>query len=137
VTYRSFGALLVVVGLLMAVTAQAEDGTPGRAAYLKYCSACHGPEGKGDGIVSGLMQPKPSNLTVLASRNGGKFPTARVRDTIDGRTHLAAHGESGMPVWGEVFMEEKAIAQSPAQVRGKVQLIADYLATIQTQAAPE
>ena len=27
-------------------------GRAGRPLYLKYCSACHGPEGKGDGVVS-------------------------------------------------------------------------------------
>jgi mono/diheme cytochrome c family protein len=130
-TYRGAAALLMTIGLLIARPASAENANPGRAAYRKYCSACHGADGAGDGIVSGLMRPKPTNLTELAKQNGGKFPAVRVRDIIDGRTFITAHGESDMPVWGEVFTEEKAATQSDAHVRGKVQLIADYLATIQ------
>lgn len=129
---KSLGVLLITIGLL-AGTAQAEDINPGQAAYLKYCSACHGAEGKGDGVVSGAMRPKPADLTMLAKQNGGQFPYARVQNIIDGRSRLSAHGDSDMPVWGEVFTEEKAAAQSDAQVRGKVQLIASYLATIQAR----
>jgi len=130
-TYGTFGAWLMAVALLIATGARGQDGNPGRAAYLRYCSACHGADGKGEGVVSGFMRPKPSDLTALASQNGGVFPAARVREIIDGRSRLAAHGESEMPVWGEVFTEEKAAAQPSAQVRGKLQLITSYLATIQ------
>ena len=130
-TFRGAAALLMTIGLLVARTAYAENATPARAEYLRYCSACHGADGTGNGIVSGLMRPKPSNLTELAKQNGGMFPAARVRAIIDGRTPVIAHGESDMPVWGQVFTEEKAATQSDAHVRGKVQLITDYLATIQ------
>ena len=54
--------------------AGAADADPGRAAYLKYCSACHGADGKGDGVASSAMRPKPADLTQLANAHGGKFP---------------------------------------------------------------
>jgi hypothetical protein len=38
-TQESPGVRLIAVGLLSARTAHAEDTNPGRAAYLKYCSA--------------------------------------------------------------------------------------------------
>jgi mono/diheme cytochrome c family protein len=130
-THRSAILLLFGIALLTARAAYAENASPGRAAFLKYCSACHGTNGTGDGVVAGLMQPKPANLTELAKSNGGTFPAKRVRDIIDGRSFVTAHGESAMPVWGQVFTEEKAATQSDAHVRGKVQLITDYIATIQ------
>lgn len=107
------------------------EPSPGRAAYLRYCSACHGTEGKGDGVVSGLMRPKPTDLTQLARRHGGTFPALVVKDSIDGRKPFAAHGAAEMPVWGEVFTEQKSTAQPDALVRGQVQLLTEYLATIQ------
>jgi len=111
----------------------AAEANPGRAAYLKYCSACHGTTGQGDGIVSGAMRPKPTDLSQLAKAHGGKFPYVQVRDAIDGRKRIAAHGSSEMPVWGEIFGEQKAAAQPDAHIRGQVQLITDYLATIQVR----
>jgi mono/diheme cytochrome c family protein len=109
------------------------EENPGRAAYLRYCSACHGTDGRGDGVVATVMRPKPTDLTQLAKAHGGKFPYVQVRDIIDGRKRTAAHGTSEMPVWGEVFREQKAAAQPDANVRGQVQLITDYLSTIQVQ----
>lgn len=124
---------VIASGLLLADGVRAADVAPGRAAYLKYCSACHGSDGKGDGVAAFTMRPRPADLTQLAAQHGGKFPYVKVKDVIDGRKQVTAHGESDMPVWGELFTEEKAAAQSDAQVRGKVQLITDYLSSIQAR----
>jgi len=128
--------VLIVVMLTAAwVTAAhcaiAADANPGRAAYLRYCSSCHGPDGKGDGIVGTLMRPRPSDLTLLAKAHDGKFPYLQVKESIDGRRRVTAHGSSEMPVWGEIFTEQKASTQPDALVRGQVQLLTDYLSTIQ------
>lgn len=132
-THRVLATVLTAAVLVFAGSARAAEANPGRATYLRYCSACHGSEGKGDGIASGTMRPRPADLTQLAKNNGGTFPYLQVKDIIDGRKPTAAHGDSGMPVWGEVFTEEKAAAQADTHVRGKVQLITDYVATIQAK----
>jgi mono/diheme cytochrome c family protein len=132
-TTRCWAALVIAAGLLSA-PAWAQDANPGRAAYLKYCSACHGPEGKGDGIVATALRPKPPDLTRLAAAHGGKFPRMEVERSIAGRQPIAAHGETEMPVWGEIFTKEKgSTITAHAEVRGQVQLIAEYLQSIQTQ----
>lgn len=118
---------------LSAAVAAGEEPQPGRADYLRYCSACHGDDGRGDGVVSGLMQPHPIDLTQLAKQHGGTFPYLQVRESIDGRKQPHAHGDSEMPVWGEVLGGEKAMAQGDAHVRRRVQAITDYLATIQAK----
>jgi hypothetical protein len=57
-----------------------------------------------------------------------------VKDSIDGRTPIAAHGDSGMPVWGQLFAEEKgSTISAQAEVRGQVQLITDYVESIQVR----
>lgn len=130
---RSLLVCIVVTGLLSAATVvTAADMKPGQAAYRRYCGACHGLEGKGDGVVSGFMTPRPPDLTVLAKNNGGTFPTMRIIGIIDGREAVRAHGDREMPVWGEVFTQERSQAtDARAQVRGQVQEITSYLQAIQ------
>ena len=119
--------------LLLAVAASAADHA-GEAAYRRYCSACHGPDGKGDGVVSGLMTPKPTDLTQLTKANDGKFSLLDVMQSIDGRKKIAAHGDSDMPVWGEVFDQDRGQGMAAeAQVRGKVHEIATYVQSIQVK----
>jgi len=105
----------------------------GATLYGRYCSACHGQDGKGTGIVSGLMTPKPSDLTQLAKKAGGKFPFYEVMRTIDGRETVRAHGDPAMPVWGELFTTEAGPPDERDRLvaRGKVVEITEYLATIQ------
>ena len=139
--YRSVGRqpLVAVIVLCLAVSrAGAADEGGGRALYLRYCSACHGPEAKGDGLAGTVMRPAPADLTRLASRHGGEYPLELVVRTIDGRQALRAHGEPTMPVWGEVLSEELGSKdkQRPAierRVHERIFAIAEYLRTIQAQ----
>ena len=128
-------AMFASVGLVLLAGAAsgAESMKPGQADYLRYCASCHGDEGKGDGIVAGFMTPKPTDLTQLTKAHGGTYPLVAVRESIDGRKQIQAHGSSEMPVWGEVFSTEKAMAQHDAHVRGKVQGIASFVGTLQAK----
>jgi hypothetical protein len=47
--------------------------------------------------------------------NGGKFPAASVRSTIDGREAFVAHGTSSMPVWGFEFYDGSPTATASRQ----------------------
>jgi mono/diheme cytochrome c family protein len=125
-----------LVGLLLAVGATLVPGAramePGEALYLRYCGACHGPGGRGDGIAAPLMTPRPRDLTTIAQRNGGEFPMGAVLAEIDGRRTMPAHGTREMPIWGERFEAE---ASEPvlrhAEARGKLLLIAEYVRSLQ------
>ena len=125
--------LLVLVIAAGRVEARADE-TPYRAAYLKYCSACHGSEGKGDGVVSHLMRIKPTDLTQIAKEHGGEFPTVHVMQVIDGRKTARAHGDPDMPVWGEVLAAPVggAVGAEPG-ARSTVMDITEYLRSIQSQ----
>lgn len=117
--------------------AAAEQKPNGRVAeghdlYRQYCGACHGLTGEGDGVVSGLMQPPPPNLTRIASTNGGNFPFKRVMDQTDGTVALRAHGDPDMPVWGEVLAEPThQDGMRRADVQGRVFLIVKHVESIQ------
>lgn len=114
------------------VISSAAQRDQGKEAFVRYCSSCHGIEGRGDGTVSRSLKIKPADLTELQKKNNGVFPTDRVTAAIDGRTRIEAHGESKMPVWGEIF-EKRAVREKdpPASAAAKVKLIADYVATLQ------
>jgi mono/diheme cytochrome c family protein len=110
----------------------AGEADSGRALYLKYCSSCHGQDGKGNGPVSPVLKVKVPDLTTLRKNNKGVFPLARVISSIDGSRTVRGHGDPTMPVWGEVFKEElkeEKYRELTALLRTKV--IAEYIATLQ------
>jgi mono/diheme cytochrome c family protein len=102
-----------------------------RTMYVKYCGACHGPAGKGDGIAGTFMRPKPADLTQIAKKNGGKFSFEATMHVIDGTDTPRAHGDPDMPVWGEVLREQSAAPDRRADVKQKLMQITDYLRSIQ------
>jgi mono/diheme cytochrome c family protein len=123
-------ALMIL--LIAAPVLAAESDNPSKALYLRYCGACHGPEGKGDGIAGTFMRPKPADLTQIARKSGGTFPFAQVMDVIDGRNTVRAHGDPDMPVWGELFRDQSTWDMARrAEVRGKIMVITDYVRSIQ------
>src|SRR5690348_9044109 len=88
--------VLALLASLPSSVRAAANREPGRSLYVRYCAACHGPEGKGDGLVGTFMRTKPADLTAIAARHGGEFPTEHVVQVIDGRDILRAHGEPAM-----------------------------------------
>ena len=123
-----------VIACLGTVAARAADDGPNKATYLRYCGACHGREGKGDGVASSLMKPGPTDLTQMAKQNGGEFPYVRVMETIDGRMTVRAHGDPDMPVWGEIFADRTtADAAGRAETRRKLMAITDHIRSIQVK----
>ena len=129
--------ILLLLGVLATLgpgaKARAADvENPGKAMYQKYCGACHGPTGKGDGIVATFLRPKPTDLTQLAKQNHGEFPSQRTIEQIDGRTAVRAHGDPEMPVWGDVLSERMAdTLERRVMVRGTTAVITEYLRSIQ------
>jgi mono/diheme cytochrome c family protein len=137
---RITGRILLAAALALLSTGTAAPGraeqplaSQGAALYGRYCSACHGSDGRGTGIVSGLLNPKPADLTKLAKKAGGKFPFYEVMRIIDGRETVRAHGDPVMPVWGEMFARESGPPNERARLvaRGKVVEITEHLARIQ------
>jgi hypothetical protein len=126
---------LLMAGLVLcagSLSARAADDDPNKAAYVRYCGACHGPGGKGDGVASSFMRPAPIDLTQIAKKNGGEFPFMRVMETIDGRATVRAHGDPQMPVWGEIFAKEASRPETKrAEIQGKVMAITEYIRSIQ------
>jgi mono/diheme cytochrome c family protein len=131
------GAALVGCSLDGADTAP-PSSTESRAAmgherFLAYCAACHGAGALGDGPVAASLVQRPADLTRISERAGGVFDAPAVAGFIDGRSRIAAHGPSDMPVWGRRFDDRTSTAVSD-ETRldpGTIYLIVEYLRTIQ------
>lgn len=121
-------ALLVVVGT--AGAALADDA--GKTLFVHYCSSCHGTDGKGNGPLAEVLEIEPADLTQLAKKNGGELSFLELMQAIDGRKRVRGHGETGMPVWGEVFQAPKtAPVGEQLQGAGKLLLITYHVESIQ------
>lgn len=110
----------------------------GKLEYESSCASCHGLSGKGDGSLRNYLTKAPSDLTTLAKRNGGAFPTQLVWEMIDGRssTDVFWHGSREMPVWGlryrvDAMKDPATMGQPEWYVRGRIVALLDYLARIQ------
>lgn len=79
------------------------SATSGAEMYGSYCAPCHGTAGKGDGPAASALKQPPSDLTLLAKNNNGKFPGDRVAHSLKFGTEAAAHGTKDMPIWGPLF----------------------------------
>lgn len=123
----------VTVALIVAVSgaADAQDIRAGHELYQRYCIACHGTEGRGDGPMVRVLTVDPPDLTRLAAGNGGSFPRARVIWRIDGRDPLLAHGNE-MPVYGDLFAgRDLAIRSETGEVVQSTQPMADLIAWLE------
>src|SRR5215468_2892896 len=84
----TIAALIVLILLLIAtVAARAQDFSKysGQQLYSRFCAACHGDKGLGDGVVAASFKIMVPDLTRIARRHGGTFPEDQVRRIVDGR----------------------------------------------------
>lgn len=104
----------------------------GEELFQRFCSSCHGEAARGDGPVAASLNVAVPDLTRLAQRYGGEFPAFDIREIIDGRSVVVAHGPRTMPVWGyEFVLEAGADVDAEREAREIVERLVDYLAGIQ------
>ena len=132
---------LTALGLSAAVLAacvglgKAPEKTSGAEDYANYCAACHGTSGKGDGEAAAGLAKKPADLSKLAARNGGAFPTTKVMAQIWG--YAGKKGEGIMPDFAPLLVGDTVpydggdgIA-TPTPIR--LVELAEYLKTLQVK----
>jgi mono/diheme cytochrome c family protein len=103
----------------------------GKEMFEAYCAVCHGKDAKGGGPAAAALKTPPADLTTLAQRNGGKFPSMKVMSILRGQAGVAAHGNQEMPVWGPVFW---TMSQGhPSEVQQRVTNLTRYLESVQAK----
>jgi mono/diheme cytochrome c family protein len=101
----------------------------GKAMFKQYCAACHGLDAKGHGPARAALKVPAADLTTLARRHGGEFPTELVTNILRFGPGVAAHGSSDMPTWGGIFQYMDNYNQAVVQKR--IKNLIDYLMTLQ------
>jgi mono/diheme cytochrome c family protein len=122
-------ALLMTPGITLA---QVIDEYSGQETFMRYCAACHGESGTGNGPVAPGLPITVPDLTRLKERKGNQFPADLLRKIIDGREIVVVHGTRYMPVWGyEFWVEEGADEAAREKVDIIVDNLIDYIRSIQ------
>jgi mono/diheme cytochrome c family protein len=130
-----FGAVLVGAAIAVTASAQAQSVTmrrllDGERMFHSYCAACHGQDGRGHGPAAPALKNVPADLTLIASRNGGTFPTERIVQYVaNGDPATPAHGSKEMPVWGPILTALELGANRP--VNERIETLVAYLQSIQ------
>ena len=130
-------SVAIVVGLSLAAAAQVPrpptqpeffKSTVGEDLFKFYCANCHGVDAKGRPATP-AMRTASADLTVLAARNGGVFPRARVEAVIvHGSPATPAHGPSDMPIWGAIF---RGIERNDTLVQIRIENLVQYVESLQ------
>ena len=105
--------------------------TSGKEMYEQYCASCHGVEGKGNGPAAPALKQPPVDLTLLASKNGGKFPEDHVISVLRFGVENPAHGSQAMPVWGPVLRSLNH--SSDVELQQRISNITRFLKTLQAK----
>jgi mono/diheme cytochrome c family protein len=126
-------ALAASAALLSGPSRAAEESeatTPaelGKDAYMSHCAVCHGLEGYGNGPLADAMKIAPSDLTRIAAKHDGKFPSDKVADVIRNGGGVLGHGSPSMPAWGLYFAEKG----KPEVARERIRALVAYIEGIQ------
>lgn len=75
----------------------------GKQMFNSYCAPCHGVDGRGHGAVASSLKVPPSDLSKLATANGGKFPASHLLSVLRFGVDHPAMGTAEMPVWVPIF----------------------------------
>jgi mono/diheme cytochrome c family protein len=82
------------------VATSAESVANGAKIFARNCAACHGKEGKGDGLAGAKLEPKPSNLADAEWKHG----------STDGDIFTVIHDgvkNTGMKAYGSRLTERE------------------------------
>ncbi|HHH89151.1 MAG TPA: cytochrome c [Aliiroseovarius sp.] len=99
----------------------------GAALFQANCAQCHGADARGGAL------PGAPDLTTLAARHGGVFPTEYVMSTIDGLERENTHDK--MPIFGEILTSDMEVWVDPNGVPtptpGALIRLAEFLEGVQ------
>ena len=144
--FLGMAALLAVTLALMPLIGTAQQPTvkkapvvqsdphSGKQMYMDYCAPCHGKDGLGNGPAASAMKATPTNLTLLAKNNGGKYPAAHISAVLTFGASSAAHGSKDMPMWGNLFQSlDWSSGGKQVEAQQRINSLNSYLQTLQAK----
>lgn len=130
-----FLALCLVLGTAAGV--RADNVAEGRGYYLRYCASCHGQNADGLGPAAPALKVQPPDLRRLSERYGTPLPASQLKNYIDGRKMVIAHGSRTMPIWGRRFEDIWTTKRAgEPEMKDQISRIVEYLDSIQLAGHP-
>jgi len=83
--------------------------------------------------LASIIKIPVADLTAIARRNQGEFPADTVREYVDGRKDVVAHGLREMPVWGEALQHPDQAGDQEQIARNKIDQLIEYLKSLQVK----
>ena len=135
---RQLFAVLTAIALVFIAAAQEKVVTvknvpiaytnpaSGSEMYSVYCAVCHGATGQGNGPAASVFTKPPTNLTMLARNNNGKYPAQHVHAVLEFGTPVPAHGNIQMPVWNTLFRSLKPMDDPGAVTQLRIHNLVEY-----------
>ncbi len=123
--------LMIVAAFTLAACVETPES--GAQIFAAECASCHGADARGDGPYARGLETAPPDMTTIASRNGGEFPTDQVMSTIDG-LQRDAHFSAAMPEFGAGDMGATVIVENNGlgtPVPTKLLLLTEYIELLQ------
>jgi len=114
------------------VPVKTTPASSGQEMYSQYCAACHGTEGRGNGPAAKGLKAHPTNLSMLAATNGGKFPANTVVTVLRYGAEVPEHNSKEMPVWGPVFRSMHSSNPTSEELQ-RISNLTRYLDTLQVR----
>jgi mono/diheme cytochrome c family protein len=103
----------------------------GKQMYGSYCAPCHGTDGRGNGPAAPALKTPPTDLSLLARNNHGKYPDTHVLAVLKFGVNTPAHGNAQMPVWGPILTGLDA--NNTQEERMRIFNLMKYLETLQVK----
>ena len=92
-------AVLLACAPVIQAADKSDAAARGMQHYRIFCANCHGAQADGNGPTAKLLKIAPTDLTVIAKMNGGRFDSEKVFKALDGRHLVGPEGK--MPVFSE------------------------------------
>ncbi|MEQ1578257.1 MAG: hypothetical protein ABL894_11450 [Hyphomicrobium sp.] len=122
--------LLSVLAIGSKSSAQSAGGeVSGAEEFQRYCALCHGPDGRGEGRLTGAdaLNTLSADITQIATRNNGVFPFEKVEAAIRDGGGLAGHKGTLMLPWGKIFSD----SSNPQKAQEIVREVTKYVESLQ------
>ncbi|MAQ83129.1 c-type cytochrome [Psychromarinibacter halotolerans] len=107
---RATSSLVALIGLAALGACTPETDT-GESNFMNLCAGCHGDDGRGTGPAAVSLDAVPADLTLIAARNGGRFPMVEVMSKIDGYAKGEEH-HGAMPAFWPLLEGRTVLVQT-------------------------
>ena len=88
----------------------------GKKLFIHFCTQCHGEKGKGDGVNSEFLNPKPRGLTDSEERYMAKLSNQDIINVIT-KGGAGVDKVVAMPLWGRKALSEYEVGVLTGYVR--------------------